>query len=95
MNYLNINNDIDKICEYSQYNILNPINNTNINIENINHNELNTFLSSKPKIDEEGNIITHSFTSKTSNNLYSKSLWIKMKNQKLSKKSKFFIYINQ
>lgn len=92
-NYLNINNNIDELCKKIQYKILNPINDIKINIKNTFYNSLNHFIISKPKIDNNGMINIHSYLSKTyKNNLYSKSLWIKMKNQDSIINNKYYLH---
>ena len=93
-NYLNINNKIDNLCKKIQYKVLNPIDDIKINIENTFHNSLNDFIFSKPKIDNNGIISIQSYLSKTyRNNLNSKSLCIKLKNQESIINNNYYLYI--
>lgn len=89
--YLNLNNDIDKISKYSQYKIFNSINNFDFNINNTIIDNFYDFILSKPYIDHVSNVHIFTYLGKTFfNNLFSKSLFIKMKNQQALKSNYLF-----
>ena len=80
--YKNLSSKIDDVCELVQNCVFNGDDNCALKIKNTLHKTQNDFLFSKPYIDENGLINIQSYEKKNSNQLYSKSLWIKTKNQK-------------
>tara|TARA_Y100000816_G_C26093618_1_gene578294 strand:- start:750 stop:2108 length:1359 start_codon:yes stop_codon:yes gene_type:complete len=80
--YKKLNFKIDDVCNSVQNYVFNGDDNSIVKTKNIKHKNLNDFLISKPVIDENGTVEVQSFEKKNLNQLYSKSLWIKTKNQK-------------
>ena len=80
--YNNLTFKIEDICKFVQTCVFNSIDSNVTNVKNVKHNNLNDFLTSKPSIDENGIIEIQSYQKQNLNQLYSKSLWIKTKNQK-------------
>jgi hypothetical protein len=80
--YKNLNNELDNICKLVQNYVLNSDDNKFLNVKNTIHKNINEFLTSKPSIDENGLVHIQSYEKTNCNQLYSKSLWIKTKNQK-------------
>lgn len=80
--YKKLSFKIDDVCNSVQNYVFNGDDNSIIKTKNIKHKNLNDFLISKPVIDENGTVELQSFEKKNLNQLYSKSLWIKTKNQK-------------
>ncbi len=80
--YQQLANSINNISVRMQYCVICPKKSTLLPIKNTVHSNLRDFIFSKPKIEDDGLILTHSYVQKTlKNNLYSPSLWIKTKNQ--------------
>ena len=80
--YKNLSSKVDDVCKLVQNCVFNGDDNCGLNIKNTLHKSQNEFLFSKPYIDEDGLVYIQSYEKNNSNQLYSKSLWIKTKNQK-------------
>ena len=84
--YKQLADSVNNVSIRTQYCVICPKKSTLLPIQNTIHSDLREFISSKPKIHDDGLISTHSYVQKTfKNNLYSPSLWIKTKNQEAIK----------
>lgn len=79
--YKNLNDGLDDVCNLIQNYVFNGDGNDVLNINNTIHENKKDFLLSKPRIDENGLVYIQSYEKKNCK-LFSKSLWIKTKNQK-------------
>ena len=81
INYNETSCDIDLLSTIIQKEVLQTINIENYNIQNIFYNDQSSFVSSKPKVENNTiYICSHMDKNRMDHNHYSKMIWLKMKN---------------